>query len=129
MFDEKDGQAGTLKGADECEHLGGFSGVHARRGFVEEEEARFEREGAGDFETAAVGVGQAVGRFVAAGKEAFAELGEDRFGVGAQVLFLGARESGYESAGEFGKKWDKGDARLGCPAAGVRADEDVFEYG
>ncbi len=59
MLDEQDGQ--TERGPDRGDDVGGagpFGGVHAGHGFVEEQDAGLQAEGAGEFDAFAVAVGE-----------------------------------------------------------------------
>ena len=94
----------------------GLLGVHAGGGLVEEQQAGFAGEGAGDFELALFAVGEVAGEVVALVGEAD-ELEE----------FHGAFFGWRVRLSEAGAAQERGpEAFFG---AGVAADEDVFQDG
>ena len=58
MLDQQDCQATRLERADDALHLGRFGLVHAGGRLVEQQQARVQRQGAGDLDPAAVGVAE-----------------------------------------------------------------------
>ena len=114
VLDDEDGDALVADGEDEFFGGAGFLGVHAGGGLVEEEQAGFAGECAGDFELALFAVGEVAGEVVALVGEAD-ELQE----------FHGAFVGGGFGLLEAGAAQERGpEAFFG---AGVAADEDVFE--
>ncbi len=103
-------------GEDEFLGGAGLLGVHARGGLVQEEQARFAGEGAGDLQLALLAVGEVAGEVLGLAVEAD-EL-QEFHGPGAGGGF-GAVESG--SAEEGGPE--------ALAGAGVAADEHVFQDG
>ena len=73
-----------LQRRDQRLHLGGLGRIHAGGRLVEQQQARPQRERAGDLDAAAIGVGEAVGGVVETRRQPVAEQGEDLARFGAQ---------------------------------------------
>ncbi len=88
--------------ADERLHLRGLGRVHAGGRLVEQQQARAQRQRAGDLDAAAVGVGEAVGGMVEARRQPVAEAGR-----GSRALRRAAPRSSRATRGRADQRQRK----------------------
>ena len=98
VLDQEDRQPFGLQLGDEALHLRGLGRVHAGGRLVEQQQARLQRQRAGDLDAAAVGVGEAVGRLVDPRQQPLAEARENGLHLLAQPFLLSLDAGGRSSA-------------------------------